>query len=142
MKAVLDYWNRRWQSVVFDPVHGKARIRWFGGGSRRCAGWAAYYNRRWYAVRLDDDVLVFQVGADRWSMESGLHCLNTQDGESRVFSIFRSEELVFSCKYASDPALDEPTADELDREMTDFFYWTTRVWNNLALRESLKSAWR
>jgi hypothetical protein len=141
MKIILDYWNRRWQSVAFDPTVGRASIRWLARRPKQCAGWAAHHDGRWYAVRLDSNVLVFQVGPDKWSMEGDFRCKNTRHGAARLFSVHRAAEIVFQCRYASEPELDDPTADRLDLETTDFFYWVAQVWNDPGLRVSLKSAW-
>lgn len=143
MTVVLDYWNRRRQSVRFDDVAGTGRVRWLGRKPKECGGWAMYHEGSWYAVRLEGDGLVFQVGRKKWPMDDdGLHCQNTRHGAARTLVLLRGDEVVLKIKYTIAPELDEPEADRLDLETSDFFYWVAKVWNDTALRDSLRTAWR
>lgn len=141
MTEVLDYWNRRWQSVRFDSAAGEGRVRWFGRKPNQCGGWAMYHEGCWYAVRLDGKGLVFQVGTKKWPMDDSLRCQNTRHGTSRTFLLLRDDEVVLKIKYDIAHELDEATADKLDIETTDFIYWVARVWNDGGLRDGLKTAW-
>jgi hypothetical protein len=141
VKRILDYWNRRWQSVAFDPSSGEAHVRWLARKPKQCAGWAFYRDGCWYAVQLEGGDLVFQAGRDKWAMDGNLQCKNTRRGTARLFCIQRGDDVVFRLSYESARELDEPTADNLDLETTDFFYWVARVWNDPGLKASLKAAW-
>lgn len=123
-------------------MEGEGRVRWLGRKPKQCGGWAMYHEGCWYAVRLEGNSLVFQVGSKKWPMNGSLCCQNTRHGTSRTFVLLRGDEVVLKIKYGVATELDEPTADKLDLETTDFFYWVAKVWNDGGLRESLRSAWR
>lgn len=142
MSVVLDYWNRRWQSVAFNCMLGRGRVRWLARRRSRCAGWAFLGDRRWYAVRLERNELVFQAGPHIWPMNGEFRCENVRRDKSRLFTIYHGEHIVLQVKYDVLPALDEPITDRLDLETTDFFYWATLVWNDPGLKASLRAAWR
>ncbi len=142
MKVILDYWNRHWQSVAFDCTLGKANVRWLAGKPRRSAGWAMHHSGNWYAVRLEGQDLVFQAGPNQWTMDGDFQCRNDRRGAIRVFTIHRGDAITLQIKYDSMPELDEPTADNLDLETRDFFYWVARIWNDPGLKASLKANWK
>jgi hypothetical protein len=142
VKQILDYWNRRWQSVAFDLSSGQGHIRWFARKPKQCAGWAFHHDGRWYAARREEGCLVFQTGCDKWNMDGDLRCKNTRHGTTRLFTIQRGNDVLLNVGYESATELDEPTADRLDLETTDFFYWVASVWNDPALKESLRTAWK
>ncbi len=142
MQVILDYWNRRWQSVAFDPALGKAHVRWLARKPKQSAGWAFHYNGCWYAVLQAGQDLVFQAGPNKWIMDGDFRCQNDRRGTIRLFTVRKGDAIALQIKYDAMPELDEPTADKLDLETTDFFYWVARVWNNPGLRASLKAAWK
>ena len=141
MIEVLDYWNRRWQSVRFDSVLGQGRVRWFGRRPKQSVGWAMYARGCWYALRQEQDGLVFQAGPKRWLMDDRLRCENTRRGMTRTFALIRDSVIVFRAEYAVPPDLDEATADRLDWETRDFFYWVATVWNDRKLSADLQRSW-
>jgi hypothetical protein len=142
MKVVLDFWNRRWQSVTFDPLLGVGRVRWLARKPSRCVGWAYRHDGHWYAVRLEQEEVVFQSGVDVWPMIGDLQCENVRRGTARTFTIRAVDRVVMQIKYDGSPELDDLNSDRLDLETTDFFYWTARVWNDPDLKRTLAAAWR
>ncbi len=60
----------------------------------------------------------------------------------RVFELRRNGELLLKIQYENSAELSEPTADSLDLETIDFFYWTALVWNSPDLRNDLPSLWK
>lgn len=95
MKVILDYWNRRWQSIVFDPVRGEGRVRWLSRKPKHCSGWATHHEGRWYAVWLDRDDLIFQSGQNRWHLDDALQCRNIRHGTNRIFTVEQNGTTVF-----------------------------------------------
>ena len=141
MRIVLNYWNRHWQSVSFDPAQGNARVRWLARRPTHCPGFASYQNGRWFTLRLDKQNLMFQAGRDKWPMDDGFTCQNVRRGATRIFTVRRGEEIVLEVKYAVVPQEDDPLGDQLDVESADFFYWVASVWSDAGWRSNLKTAW-
>lgn len=142
MNVILDFWNRRWQSVAYDRLLGLGRVRWLARKPARCVGWAYLDDGHWYAVRLERNEVVFQSGHDIWPMNDEFRCENVRHGKTRVFTIFAGERVVLQVKYDVLQELDDPTSDRLDLESIDFFYWAARVWNDPGLKATLSAAWR
>lgn len=74
-------------------------------------------------------------------MDGDLRCKNTRRGTTRLFTIQRGNDVLLNVCYESATELDEPTVDRVDLETTDFFYWVASVWNDPALKASLRAAW-
>lgn len=142
MKIILDYWNRRWQSIAFDTARGEGRVRWVSRKAKHCAGWAANHEGNWYALWLDGDDLILQSGHNRWRMDDALQCRNIRHDTKRIFSVEHGSATVLKVTYAAPLDQDDPTTDALDLESADFFLWVTRVCRDPGLKASLKSAWR
>ncbi len=141
MKVILDYWNRRWQSVEYDTSCGEGRVRWFRRKPKHCMGWAAKHEGNWYALWLDDDYLVFQAGHGRWKMTDVLQCRNIRHDTRRIFTVDQNGSTVFKMAYKPPFNQDGLDIDEMDFETVDFFYWVSRVCRGAGLKESLKIAW-
>ena len=142
MNVILDYWNRRWQSVAFDPARGNGHVRWFRRNPKQPAGWALHYKGGWYAIRKEGQDLVFQAGTAKWPMNDEFRCRNDRRGPIRLFTIRKGDAIEFQIEYDVPSQLDEPTVDQIDLETTDFFYWVARLWNDAGLRAGIKAAWR
>jgi hypothetical protein len=141
MNLILGYWNRRWQSVAFDPTLGRGRVRWLARKPQRCSGWAFHYRGRWYAVRIDANDLVFQAGPNKWTMNRACECESVRHDGARLFTIYQGTNVILQVRYDVAPELNEPTTDSLDFESIDFFYWAAKVWNDSKFKSDLKSAW-
>jgi hypothetical protein len=142
MSETLYYWNRFWQSIAYDTEIGTGRVRWFSRRPKRCAGFAYYSHGHWYAIRLDGDDLIFQSRRDKWSMSGDFRCKNISRDTTRTFTIYKGDDTALKIQYeVSKGILEDPTADTLDVENTDFFYWVARVWNNPTLQTSLRAGW-
>lgn len=142
MKVILNYWNRNWQSIAFDPARGEGRVRWLSRKPRHCPGWALNHEGHWYAVWLDGDDLVFQSEANRWRMDDALQCRNIRHDTKRIFTVEQNGVTVLKVTYEAPLDQDDPATDALDFETADFFYWVTRVCRDPGLKASLKNAWR
>lgn len=139
---ILDYWNRRWQSIAFDPGRGEGRVRWLSRKPKQSSGWAANHEGHWYAIWRNGDDLVFQSGPNRWSMNEALQCRNIRHETRRIFTVMQNGATVLKVSYKAPLDQDDPTIDKLDLESTDFFYWATRVCSDPGLKSDLRSAWR
>lgn len=140
MKLILNYWNRRWQSVAFDTETGVGRVRWFHRKPADLTGWASKQGGTWYAVWRSSGHLVFQAGADRWPLTDGHRFHNRREGSVRFFSIASGNQSVFELRYDVPGERTDPTYDELDRETEDFFYWVTKLSTDPVLRSAIVSA--
>jgi hypothetical protein len=141
MKIVLRYWNRLWQTIIFDTERGLGSVRWFSCDLKRCMGWGFKAKGNWYAVWLSPQGLVFQAGTEIWPMTPEIQCRNTLRGTERIFMLLHNDKTVHEVRYSACDD-DEPTFDNLDRETTDFLYWVASVWNDERLKVSLSSQWR
>jgi hypothetical protein len=141
MIVVLDYWNRRWQSVAFDCTLGVGRVRWFAPKPAQCAGWAYRFENCWFALRIAQGEIVFQAGAKVWPLTDGLRCESRRHGTYRIFSLKGGDHVAFHLDYPVLTELDGPTADSLDVETKDFFYWVALVWNSPRQIATLKKSW-
>jgi hypothetical protein len=142
VKLILDYWNRRWQSIAFDPACGEGRVRWFSRKPKHCSGWAANHEGHWYAVWLDGDDLVLQADSSRWRMNDVLQCRNVRHDTKRIFTVEQNGTTVLKVTYEAPLDQDDPAVDAFEIENVDFFSWVTRVCRDPGLKASLRNAWR
>ena len=98
MKLILDSWQLRWRSVLFDTCTGRGKVRWFAKRSEVNNGWANKFEGTWYALWKQGDHLIFQVGEKSWNMGS-CKCFHRSQGVMSVFEIHRLEEIEFSLRY-------------------------------------------
>lgn len=137
MRVLLDFWNRRWQSVSYDTATGAGRIRWLVRPPKESGGWAYRHRGKWFAVWKDRNRLVFQVGDRQWSLGCETACRLVESGTTRRFTLSRNGIVEFEFEYEPARHEDDPTFDDLDDEMEDFFLWLNRLWGNAERQRSM-----
>jgi hypothetical protein len=131
MKLILDYWNRTWQSVSYNTENGSGRVRWFKKNPEKTAGWAYKHFWRWYAVWNAKDHLVFQAGKIVIPITEDYKCeIKPGKRKNRIFQIseLKTGSVLFKIRYKEINREYDPTFDELDKEIEDFFYCLSKLW--------------
>ena len=141
MKIVLDYWNRKWQSVLFDTNTGIGRIRWFSKPERICGGWAYKYNKKWYAVWNSGDNLVFQEANTKIQITKQYKCQLSTSEKNIIFKIYEADIVKFETVYKKQNRKYDLTYDDCDREQEDFFYWLLNLWQDESWKEDAIKNW-
>ena len=141
MSLVLDSWARRWQSVAFEPVKGLGKVRWFSRKPAHCSGWALKEGATWYALWSQGESLVFQAGGKQWPMTESYSCRNVRRGEDRIFTILANGKQEFELRYKAKDNDADPPFDLHELEMTDFFFWVSKIWADPTYRRELAANW-
>jgi hypothetical protein len=114
-----------------DPMSGAVRPA-PEGALRDEWGFVCRQSGKWFAIRSDDESLLFQHGAATWRLRPE----NEFDVSGRLFRQFtirREEHAIFSLKYRrrlGGPLLSiiDPTYDAMDDEADDFFVYVANMW--------------
>ena len=128
----LEYWGRRYWRVDFDEerILFSKRLNIFSSISRK-SGWALRSEGEWYAVVCLDHSLWLCGEKQKYDIGVG-HCVLQQNAEKNDFVVFYSDKEVLRHSY-SPPTLSkrlDPTFDDLDAELEDFFLWISRLWGD------------
>jgi hypothetical protein len=102
--------------------------------SRDKAQWGFLWQQRgrWFAIRKDDESLIFQAGPSWWRLSNDVE-LRVTRGFIRRFQLARGGRTAFSLRYvfrgAAQAAVD-PTYDAIDEESDDFYLYVTEMWRH------------
>jgi hypothetical protein len=96
------------------------------------ASWGFLWEEKgqWFAIRKDDQSLIFQSGQRCWRLDRDVH-LSIRRGLRRLFEIKRGDVTEFQIHYEFRGALHaiiDPTYDAIDEESDDFFLYVTEMW--------------
>lgn len=141
MTLILDLWGLCWRSVDFHLETGKVRVRWLSRPPARTAGFAQRFAGTWYAVWNAGDTLMFQFNETRIPMTDAFACTNSLRGKERTFTIREGASELLRLTYDDHWREWDPTFDELDLELSDFFLYVARVWNDPSRRAALIAGW-
>lgn len=114
-----------------DPASGAVRPA-PEGALRDEWGFVYQHSGKWFAIRCDDESLVFQHGAATWRLRPE----NEFDVSGRLFRRFtirREEHAIFSLKYRGRLgglllSIIDPSYDAMDDEADDFFVYVANMW--------------
>lgn len=116
---------------AFDPISG-AVTQPPAGSQRDAWGFVWKQGGKWFAIRSDEESLLFQHGSETWRLrpENEFH---VSSGLFRLFTIQRAGRAVFSLKYrlsfgGAVLAVIDPTYDAMDDETDDFFVYVVNMW--------------
>jgi hypothetical protein len=116
----------------FDPATGQVGA--VVDVERSAATWGFLWKQRgrWFAIRKDDESLLFQAGPRCWRLSEDIE-LRVTRGLWRRFEIVQDGRTDFSLRYvfrgAAQAAID-PTYDAIDEESDDFFLYVTEMWRH------------
>jgi len=141
VRLILHHWQSAWCSVTFDTDRGTGSVRWLRRAPDSAPGWAYRHEGRWYAIWCDGSEVLFQAGAERWPMTDDFVCLDIREGRQRVFSLRRGGGPLFEVHYQARDRDRDPTFDETDLELEDFFVFAARRWRDAKWKQAMaKSA--
>lgn len=100
--------------------------------ARESADWGFLWRQRgkWFAIRRDQESLVFQHGTQQWRLRSD-HEFSVTRGFLRQFTICEAGQARFTFKYWFTGAFHaniDPTYDSIDEEADDFFLYVSEMW--------------
>ena len=106
--------------------------------ARAEADWGFLWHQRgrWFAIRRDDESLVFQAGTRWWRLTEEVE-LRVTRGVCRRFEIREHGQAAFALRYVFRGAVQaaiDPTYDALDEESDDFFLYVTEMWRHWKTR--------
>lgn len=139
-RVILNFWNREWQTVSYDTDTGRGRVRWFGRKPERMNGWAHRRSGRWFVLRSEGDALFFQSGTQSWRVGDEVKCRLQEEDKVRRFALVRHGAVEFELEYRVKVPHQDPTFDDLDDEMQDFFLWLNRLWCDPSRQADLLSS--
>ncbi len=87
-------------------------------------------NGQWFAIRKDDQSLIFQSGPRSWRLDRDVQLL-VHRGLRRRFEVKRDGVTEFQISYdfrGELYAAIDPTYDAIDEESDDFFLYVTEMW--------------
>ncbi len=131
-RVLLDHWYLSWLTVSYKTETGRGRARWFGRKTQHSVGRAYRRRGRWYVRRSDPDGLFFQAGRRTWRLDDPeITCALEELGRKRRFTLTRHGELEFELTYRKGYlSYWDPTFDDLDDELEDFFLHLSRLWHD------------
>ena len=146
MKLRLAYWNRKWQSVSYDPSSGKGRLELMPLGNKPVNGWGYRKNRTWLGVYVESGRLVFQYDSGKCEISDEITCeIQAESGSDKKFVLKSGGELVFqtSFKPVSDSLLSklDVARDHMDETMEDFFVWLYLLWLDKNWQKDFIAIW-
>jgi len=109
--------------VVTDAPAGVSVSEW---------GFVWRQGHRWFAIRSDNDSLIFQHGSNTWRLRPENE-FQTTSGLFRRFTIIRAGQIEFSVRYRFGGTLMaaiDPTYDAIDEESDDFFLYVVSIWRS------------
>jgi hypothetical protein len=114
----------------FDPVSGSVVPA--PAANPETAEWGAVWKEgdRWFVIWKDENSLVLQQGIERWPLTAGLRFRVTRNSP-RVFEVLRDGACLLKVKYGFKGLLAQtidPTYDEIDEDMDDFFLYVVGMW--------------
>lgn len=127
--------------MSFDPVKGKGRVRFFRRKPRTCRGWAKRHKGTWYAIWVNNGKLHFQEKDKVFPMTDDFRCINVLEKGKRRFEIWENSKKIVSVAYKAYEDNGDPTYDNSDLELDDFFFWVFLIWNDKKRRSELASHW-
>jgi len=109
--------------AVKPPPPGSIRDEW---------GFVWKQRGQWFAIRSDDESLLFQHGPATWRLRPQNE-FDAGPGLFRRFTIRREGHVVFSLRYrrrlgGALLAIVDPTYDAMDEEADDFFVYVANMW--------------
>jgi hypothetical protein len=116
----------------FDPASGAVK-RPPPGAARDQFGFVWKQSGRWFAIRSDDESLLFQQGSETWRLRPENEFHVTPGPIRKVFTIEREGRVVFSLRYrlrlfAVISAIVDPAYDAMSQEADDFFVYVVNMW--------------
>ncbi|WP_141735135.1 hypothetical protein [Oligoflexus tunisiensis] len=145
MKTVLQHWNVSWLKVILTE-NGQFSL-WKGLLSKsRPQGQAFRVDGAWFALYAKDGSLRFRKNSEEWTVSEDLQCAYERSSDhSRCFILKLQGREVLRHRYRAVASRGlrqlDPTYDQTDEELEDFFLWAARLLNDRSWQANMLKAW-